>query len=82
LVLLLLKFFDLRACFPRTPADFSTEVVAYVAAQVGVDPELFEAYEWSGRAIERHRAQIRSAFGFREFTRNDEAKIADWLARV
>ena len=78
---LLLKFFDLHACFPRTPVDFSTEVVTYVAAQVGVDPELFEAYEWSGRAIERHRAQIRSAFGFREFTRNDEAKITDWLAR-
>lgn len=78
---LLLKFFDLRACFPRTAVDFSAEAVTYVATQVGVDPALFDDYEWSGRAIERHRAQIRSVFGFREFSRGDEPKVVDWLAR-
>lgn len=78
---LLLKFFDLRACFPAKAVDFSTEVVTYVATQVGVDPALFAAYEWSGRAIERHRAQIRSVFGFREFSRGDEPKVVDWLVR-
>jgi TnpA family transposase len=31
-------------------------------------------------AIERHRVQIRKAFGFREFSRSDEDKVADWLA--
>lgn len=77
---LLLKFFESDACFPRAASDFSPEVVAYVGAQVEVDPVLFDAYEWSGRAIERHRAQIRSAFGFREFSRGDEEKVADWLA--
>ncbi|MGH7427494.1 MAG: DUF4158 domain-containing protein [Candidatus Methylomirabilaceae bacterium] len=78
---LLLKFFESDACFPRAASDISPEVVAYVGAQVEVDPVLFDAYEWSGRAIERHRAQIRSAFGFREFSRGDEEKIAEWLAR-
>jgi Domain of unknown function (DUF4158) len=37
-------------------------------------------YRWTGRTIEYHRAQIREAFGFREFTRADEDKLADWLA--
>jgi len=78
---LLLKFFELEARFPRTAIDFTSEAVAYVAAQVKIDPLLFSAYEWSGRVIERHRAQIRSAFGFREFSRGDEEKIAEWLAR-
>jgi hypothetical protein len=31
--------------------------------------------------IERHRVQIRTAFGFREFTRGDEDQLAGWLAR-
>lgn len=35
---------------------------------------------FSGRTIEYHRAQIRDVFGFREFTRADEDKLADWLA--
>lgn len=78
---LLLKFFDLRACFPGRAADFSSEIVTYVAAQFRVDPAAFGTYEWSGRAIERHRSQIRSAFGFREFSREDETKMIDWLAR-
>jgi len=33
-----------------------------------------------GRSIKSHRAQIRGVFGFSEFTRGDEAKLADWLA--
>jgi hypothetical protein len=78
---LLLKFFELETRFPRTAIDFTSEALAYVAAQVKIDPLLFSAYEWSGRVIERHRAQIRSAFGFREFSRDDEEKIAEWLAR-
>ena len=70
-----LKFFELEARFPRAASDFPPEVVAYVGAQVEVDPVLFDAYEWSGRAIERHRAQIRSAFGFREFSRKTYVQL-------
>lgn len=35
---------------------------------------------WSGRTIEYHRAQIRGAFGYREATRADEQRLAEWLA--
>lgn len=43
-----------------------------------MDPGEFESYDWFGRAIKRHRVQIRQAFGFREFTLGDEDKLADW----
>lgn len=42
--------------------------------------EEFSHYSWSSRSIEYHRAQIRTAFGFREFSRGDEDKLAGWLA--
>lgn len=77
---LLLKFFELEARFPCSGQELPTSVVSYVARQVGVDEDRFTSYAWSGRAIERHRAQIRRAFGFREFSRGDEDKLADWLA--
>lgn len=35
----------------------------------------------ASRSIEYHRAQLRAAFGFREFTRGEEDKLAGWLAQ-
>lgn len=37
-------------------------------------------YAFTGRTIEYHRAQIREALGFAEFTRADEDKMIAWLA--
>ncbi len=37
-------------------------------------------YDWSGRTIEYHRAQIRAELGFREATGDDERRMAGWLA--
>lgn len=78
---MLLKFFELQARFPRAGSDFPHGAAEYVAGQVGVGASALDDYEWSGRTAKRHRAQIRDVFGFREFTRGDEAKIAEWLAR-
>lgn len=77
---LLLKFFELEARFPSSAAELPLVAVEYVAEQVRVNSGTLAEYPWSGRAIERHRAQVRRAFGFREFTRGDEDKLADWLA--
>jgi hypothetical protein len=77
---LLLKFFEIEARFPRNADELPSAAIAYVAEQVKVDPAEFARYQWSGRAIERHRVQIRTAFGFREFSRGDEPKLAAWLA--
>lgn len=51
---------------------FPSAAVAYVAEQVKVHPAKLAGYRWSGRTIEYHRAQVRDAFGFREFTRGHQ----------
>ncbi|WP_433258901.1 DUF4158 domain-containing protein [Streptosporangium sp. CA-135522] len=76
---LLLKFYELEGRFPRRE-DLPRPAVEFMAGQVKVDAKLFAAYDWSGRTIEYHRAQIREFHGFREPTVGDEDKLADWLA--
>ncbi|MER6948680.1 Tn3 family transposase [Nonomuraea sp. NPDC000554] len=77
---LMLKFFELEARFPRHVGELPKAAVDYMAGQVKVEPELLALYDWTGRSIERHRAQIRSALGFREATRADEEALIEWLA--
>lgn len=76
----LLKFFELEAAFPASAADLPRAAIGYLAEQVHVEPVELARYEWAGRTIKYHRAQIREAFGFREFARADEEALAGWLA--
>ena len=75
-----LKYFEQEARFPRHAGELPPIAVEFVAGQVKVDPAVFGEYAWSGRTVEYHRAQIRTALGFREPTVGDEDKLADWLA--
>ncbi|MDP4510565.1 Tn3 family transposase, partial [Nonomuraea turcica] len=77
---LMLKFFEQEGRFPRHVGELPKAAVDYVAGQVKVEPALLADYDWSGRSIERHRAQVREALGFRESTRADEDVLAEWLA--
>ncbi|MEV4075253.1 DUF4158 domain-containing protein, partial [Nonomuraea fuscirosea] len=77
---LMLKFFELEGRFPRHVGELPKAAVDYVAGQVKVELALLAEYDWSGRSIERHRAQVRDALGFRESTRADEDVLAEWLA--
>jgi hypothetical protein len=77
---LLLKFHLNHGRFPRGRGELGDDVVAYVAAQVRVPPSDIAFYEWDGRTIEYHRAQIRGHTGFRECTATDAEKITAWLA--
>jgi TnpA family transposase len=76
---ILLKFFQYEGHFPRQRQDVPTIVVEYVACQVDVAPEEWLRYDWTGRAIKYHRAQIRSFLGFREATVEDGQAVCDWL---
>ncbi|MFI0487471.1 Tn3 family transposase [Actinomadura sp. 9N215] len=76
---LLLKFFELEGRFPRRE-DVPRAAVEYVAEQLKVDAALFAEYDWSGRTIKYHRAQVRDFHGFREPTLADEDKLIFWLA--
>lgn len=76
---LMLKFFEQEARFPRRE-DVPRPAVEFMAGQVKVDAALFADYDWSGRQIKNHRAQIREFHGFREVTVADEDRLSMWLA--
>lgn len=78
---LLLKFFQLEGRFPRYQFEMPDEVIAYVAQQVGVAPEKYDAYDWQGRTIKYHRAEIRQFLGFREATVADTEQMVAWLCQ-
>ncbi|MFF3574863.1 DUF4158 domain-containing protein [Nocardia jiangxiensis] len=77
---LLLKFFEIEASFPRGVDDILPAAVSNVAEQVKVDPGEFVKYRWDGRSVKYHQAQVREAFGSREFMRADETRltVAGW----
>ncbi|HEU4734272.1 MAG TPA: DUF4158 domain-containing protein, partial [Kofleriaceae bacterium] len=62
---LLLKFFELEGRFPVHAGELPAVAVDYVAGQVKVAASELGEYQWLGRTIEYHRAQIREASGFR-----------------
>src|SRR4051812_16047197 len=75
----LLKFFQLQARFPSGKNEIPRVVVAYVAKQIGVDPDEYLRYDWRSRTISYHRMQIREFLGFREATLQDADEMAQWL---
>jgi len=75
----LLKFFQYAARFPLSMREVPATAVAYIARQVGVPAEEFLRYDWEGRAVKYHRAQIRAFLGFREPTVQDAEELAVWL---
>nr|WP_275106954.1 DUF4158 domain-containing protein [Nocardia terpenica] len=76
---MLLRFYTERGRFPRGRAEIPDEAIDYVARQVGVERTEIAFYDWSGRTIEYHRAQIRKALGFRECTVADADELTWWL---
>lgn len=77
----ILKFFQHEGHFPSDPKDVPSEIVAYLARQVGVEAEVWAEYPWSGRSIEYHRASIRAFTNFREATTADGKDLEDWLVQ-
>lgn len=66
--------------FPWGPFELPGEAVEFVARQVQVPASELDAYEWNGRTVEYHRAQIRGYLGFRECGVADADKLTAWLA--
>jgi Domain of unknown function (DUF4158) len=75
----LLKLFQTEGRFPRRPEDVPAAAVEVLAPQVGVPAAAWRGYDWRGRTIEYHRAQIRAALGFREATDEDAVALVRWL---
>jgi hypothetical protein len=59
----LLKFFRQEGRFPQHTNEVANPIITFLAAQVRVDAADYQHYDWQGRSIEYHRAQIREALG-------------------
>lgn len=78
---LLLKFFQTRARFPEDRKEIPRQAVEYIAQQLGLSPEVFEAYKWHSRSIKNHCKAIRELLGFRPVTLTDQEEMRDWLVQ-
>ncbi len=78
---MLLKFFQRHGRFPSIKNEVTGQVISFVASQVGVVPEAYLQYDWNGRAIKDHRAEIRELLGFRESTVVDAEQMQQWLLK-
>ena len=76
----LLKFFQSEARFPDAKADVPMAAVEYLALQTNAMAAAWDEYDWNGRAVKYHRAEIRALWGFREATVEDGEALSVWLA--
>lgn len=76
---LLLKFFQLKGRFPEKKNEIPRVVQAFVAEQLGLDESLYQQYNWQGRAIKYHRAEIRRQLGFHPMRLSDYRLLKQWL---
>lgn len=76
---ILLKYFQLMARFPDSPSDIPDRSITYIASQLLADESLYFKYNWQGRSIKNHRAEIRRLFGFQTATTSDSKQISNWL---
>lgn len=81
---ILLLSFQQEGRFPRHRHEIPRVVIAHVAAHAaqrapGVATADWLQYDWTGRAIKYHRAQIRAALGYRAATVPDADALIAWL---
>ncbi|MFC9635271.1 DUF4158 domain-containing protein [Streptomyces mirabilis] len=77
---MLLKFYTQYGRFPRGRSELPGEAVEFVSRQVQVLASELGLYDWTGRTVEYHRAQIRKHLGFRECSVADAEKLTAHLA--
>jgi TnpA family transposase len=75
----LLKFFQQEGRSPETFIEIPQVVIQHLAHQIGVSEKVWPDYNWEGRTIKYHRAEIRKKFGFREATQKDLKSLGKWL---
>lgn len=75
----MLKFFQAEARFPLHKVEIPDQAVDYLVQQTKTVPSMWSDYDWQGRTIKYHRAEIRSLFDFREATAEDSESVMTWL---
>jgi hypothetical protein len=79
---LLLKFFQLEGHFPDHHRAVPKVAVEFLAEQLGLPSNAWQAFSFSDRTAKRIRAQIRDHLGFRPATSQDAKQLQQWLLQV
>src|SRR3954468_42443 len=66
--------------FPNEEAELAPAVVGHLAAQVGVEADALDGYDWTGRTGRRHRRLILDHLAVAAFDDTAEARFRRWLA--
>jgi Domain of unknown function (DUF4158) len=75
----LLKFVQWNGRFPAGRGELPENAIGHVARQVGVAESEIARYDFDGRQIKAHRAEIRRELGLRECSVRDAEQLAVWL---
>jgi hypothetical protein len=75
----LLKLFQAEGRFPCRAEDVPAAAVEAIAGQLGMVAAAWQGYDWRGRTIEYHRAQVWAALGFHEAMLDDAEALSRWL---
>ncbi len=78
-LVVLLKTFLYLGYVPRRKSDIPSDLVGWIAERMGLDPVLFDHYEWRSRAWKRHLRAIRQHCGFSPMDAEDSAALELWL---
>ncbi|MEO1669335.1 MAG: DUF4158 domain-containing protein [Cyanobacteria bacterium J06631_2] len=76
---LLLKYFQLFACFPEDKSSISQVVISYIASQVNLPESSYSDYYWQGRSAKVYRVEIRRLFNFKVASVQDSEEMVTWL---
>jgi TnpA family transposase len=66
--------------FPDEETDLAPAVVGHLAAQLGIQADILESYEWAGRTGRRHRRLVLDHLAVAPFDDTAEAKFRSWLS--
>jgi len=78
---ILLKYFQIKGYFPSGVKEIDKDILQYISRQVEVPANIFYEYDWKGRSIKYHRAQIRNYTGFRDSTIEDMEQLKEWIQK-
>ena len=72
---ILLKFFEHEGRFPEATAELPSSMITYIARQLDLPEQIIHQYDWNGRRVKEHRANIREWMGFHPATLKDQDEL-------
>lgn len=74
-----LKCLEYEGRFPEKAKEVPPAIVQYIAQQLGINPNEYTDYDWTGRTGKTDRVAIRQRLGFRPVQEDDYPELTNWL---